>query len=464
MAGSPRKAGQLEVKRRFSLATRALELPLHEFLQRQGVGAIVLFIAAVVALIWANSRWGGLYQDLSHAYFDLTIGPLKARQSILHWINDGLMTIFFFLVGMEIKYEVLRGHLSSWKKAALPAIAALGGSIVPVGIYVLFNHGTAGAHGWGIPMATDIAFAVGVLALLPSISDELRVFLLALAIVDDIAAIVVIAIFYSQGIQLTPLLIAAGLLLAIVIGQQVLPRFGIFQVILAFLFWMAVLASGIHATLAGVILAFTVSAESRFDLNQFETEAGTILQEFKQAVRSGETGKADHLLGSLETLTIHTDPPIDRLTRAILPLVALVILPLFALANAGVTLTTASIVGSFRSPVFWGISAGLLIGKPVGIAAFSWLAVRVRLAEFPEATTMREIIGVGILGGIGFTVALFVASIAFRDPDQLDAAKFAILSASCVAGLIGYLTLRLGAKSVAGSDASEDSPHVLGTQ
>jgi NhaA family Na+:H+ antiporter len=456
LAGSPRKAGQLAVKRRFSLATRALELPLHGFLQRQGVGAIVLFIAAVAALIWANSRWAGLYQDISHAYFDITIGPLKARQSILHWINDGLMTIFFFLVGMEIKYEVLRGHLSSWKKAALPAIAALGGSIVPVGIYILFNHGTAGAHGWGIPMATDIAFAVGVLALLPSISDELRVFLLALAIVDDIAAIVVIAIFYSQGIYLTSLLIAAGLLLLIIIGQRVLPRFGILQIILAFLFWMAVLSSGVHATLAGVILAFTVSAESRFDLNQFETEAGTILHEFKQAVRNGETGKADHLLGALETLTIHTDPPIDRLTRAILPLVTLVILPLFALANAGVTLTVASIVSSFRSPVFWGIAAGLLIGKPVGIAALSWLAVRVRLAEFPEAATMREIIGVGILGGIGFTVALFVASIAFQDPDQLEAAKFAILSASCVAGLIGYLTLRLGENSVAGHDTSPD--------
>jgi NhaA family Na+:H+ antiporter len=446
LALSPRRAGQLSINRRFSPATRVVSLPVHEFLQRQGIGAIVLFVAAAVALIWANSRWGGLYHDLSHAYFDVTVGPIRVHHSILHWINDGLMTIFFFLVGMEIKYEVLHGHLSTVKKAALPAIAALGGMIVPAALYLWINFGETTAHGWGIPMATDIAFAVGVLALLPSISDELRVFLLALAIVDDIGAILVIAVFYSEGVQLTPLFIALGLLVVIVIAQWALPQFGMFQVLLAFFFWTAVLASGVHATIAGVILAFTVSSKSRFDIGQFDEEASGILQELKGAVHEGDKSRSDLLLGELETLTIHTDAPIDRVTRNVLPWVTLVILPLFALANAGVMITADSILAGLRSHILWGIGAGLLIGKPLGISLFSWLAVKLRIAEFPSGTTIRQLVGLGTLGGIGFTVAIFIANLAFNDPAELEAAKVSILVASSLAGILGYTLLRFGNK------------------
>jgi NhaA family Na+:H+ antiporter len=421
---------------------------VQEFLQRQGIAAIVLFVAALIALAWANSRWSFLYQDLSHAYFDLSIGPVKVQQSILHWINDGLMTVFFFLVGMEIKYEVLHGHLSSAKKAALPAIAALGGMIVPAGLYLLFNHGLPSAHGWGVPMATDIAFAVGVLALIPSISDEMRVFLLALAIVDDIGAILVIAIFYSTDVKLSALGFAAAVLVVIIVAQWAIPRFGLFHVILGLIFWMFILASGVHAAIAGVILALTVTSKSRFDLEEFDREATTLLRDFKQAVRDGETSKADSLLGQLETLTIHTDRPIDRVTRNVLPWVALVILPLFALANSGVTLTASSVVSSIHSRIFWGIATGLVVGKPLGVALFSWLAARLRLAQFPEGATMRDIIGLGTLAGIGFTVAIFISNLAFPDEADLEAAKVAILGASCVAGLAGYSLLRLSAKAV----------------
>lgn len=442
MAVSPRKEGQLAVDRRFSPATRVFEQPVHHFLQRQGVGAIVLFIAAIVALIWANSRWAFLYHDLAHAYLDIAIGPIKVHHSILHWINDGLMTIFFFLVGMEIKYEVLHGHLSSVKKAALPAVAALGGMIAPALLYAVFNFNTPSAHGWGIPMATDIAFAVGVLALLPGISDELRVFLLALAIVDDIGAIFVIAIFYSEGVDTSALAIAAAILVVIILAQWALPRFGPFQIILAFLFWTAVLASGIHATIAGVILAFTVSSKSRFNLQEFDKEATHILEEFKQAVHDGNKGKADGLLGALETLTVHTDRPIDRVTRNVIPWVTLVILPLFALANSGVTFTVSSVLTNIKSPIFWGIAAGLLVGKPLGIAAFSWLAVKLRVAQFPEGAGLRQIVALGALGGIGFTVAIFIANLAFPDPADVEAGKIAILIASASAGVIGYLLLR----------------------
>jgi len=445
LAVSPRKEGQLAVDRRFAPATRAIEQPVHHFLQRQGIGAIVLFVAAIIALIWANSRWAFLYHDLSHAYLDIAIGPLKVHHSILHWINDGLMTIFFFLVGMEIKYEVLHGHLSSVKKAALPAVAALGGMVVPALLYSAFNFGSPSAHGWGIPMATDIAFAVGVLALLPGISDELRVFLLALAIVDDIGAILVIAIFYTEGVDVSALAIAAAILVIIIVAQWALPRFGPFQIILALLFWTAVLASGIHATIAGVILAFTVSSKSRFNLQQFDEEATEILREFKQAVHDGEKGKADGLLGALETLTVHTDRPIDRVTRNVIPWVTLVILPLFALANSGVTFTVSSVLAGVRNPVFWGIAAGLLIGKPLGIATFSWLAVKSRLAQFPEGASLRQVVALGALGGIGFTVAIFIANLAFADPADVEAGKIAILLASASAGIIGYVLLRFSA-------------------
>lgn len=442
MAVSPRREGQLAIDRRVSPATRAIEQPVHHFLQRQGIGAIVLFITATIALIWANSRWAFLYHDLAHAYLDIAIGPIKVHHSILHWINDGLMTIFFFLVGMEIKYEVLHGHLSSVKKAALPAFAALGGMVVPALLYAAFNFGTPTAHGWGIPMATDIAFAVGVLALLPGISDELRIFLLALAIVDDIGAILVIAIFYSNGVDVSALVVAAAILLVIIIAQWALPRFGPAQVVLAFLFWTAVLASGIHATIAGVILAFTVSSKSRFNLEEFDEEATKILQDFKQAVHNGEKGRADGLLGALETLTVHTDRPIDRVTRNVLPWVTLVILPLFALANSGVTFTVTSVLNSLRNPVLWGIAAGLLIGKPLGIAIFSWLAVKVRVAQFPEGANLRQVAALGALAGIGFTVAIFIANLAFSDPVEVEAGKVAILCASALAGVVGYLVLR----------------------
>lgn len=443
MAVSPRKEGQLAVDRRFSPATRVFEQPVHHFLQRQGVGAIVLFIAAIIALIWANSRYAFLYHDLAHAYLDVNIGPIKVHHSILHWINDGLMTIFFFLVGMEIKYEFLHGHLSSIKKAALPAVAALGGMVVPALIYIAFNYGAPSSHGWGIPMATDIAFAVGVLALLPGISDELRVFLLALAIVDDIGAILVIAVFYSEGVDLSAIAVAVAILIVIIAAQWALPRFGPFQVVLGFLFWTAVLASGIHATIAGVILAFTVSSNSRFNLEEFDREATQILDEFKTAVHNGEKAKADGLLGALETLTVHTDRPIDRVTRNVLPWVTLLILPLFALANSGVTFTVSSVLTSLRNPIFWGIAGGLLIGKPLGIATFSWLAVKLRMAQLPEGAGFRQIIALGALGGIGFTVAIFITNLAFRDPTEVEAGKVAILIASASAGIIGYLLLRL---------------------
>jgi NhaA family Na+:H+ antiporter len=443
MAVSPRKAGQISVDQRFSPAIRAVERPVYEFLQHQGIGAILLLAAAAVALVWANSNWASLYHDLTNSYLDLTVGPLKVHHSVLHWINDGLMTIFFFLVGMEIKHEVLHGYLSSAKKAALPALAAIGGMVAPAGIYALLNYGTPTLHGWGIPMATDIAFAVGVLSLVPSISHEMRVFLLALAIVDDIGAILVIAIFYSGGVNFAALMVAAGLLVFIIVAQWALPRFGPFQVVLGFLFWTAILSSGIHATIAGVILAFTVPSRSKFGLEKFEQEASAILQQLSDARREGNQQVADAALGALEALTVHTDSPMDRVTRSVLPWVTLVILPLFALANSGVTLTLQSVGESLRSPVFWGIAAGLLLGKPLGIALFTWLAVVVRIAELPPHATLRDVGGLGMVAGIGFTVAIFIANLAFSEAIDLDAAKIAILLASGTAAVLGFSFLRI---------------------
>jgi Na+:H+ antiporter, NhaA family len=412
-------------------------------------------VATAVALVWANSPWRDSYHHLWEAPLTLGIGSWSAQWTLHHFINDGLMVVFFFLVGLEIKREMLAGELKTVRSASLPMIAAFGGMVVPAGLYAIINRGGPGAAGWGVPMATDIAFALGVLALLGKrIPTGLKVFLAALAIVDDIGAVLVIAVFYSGGVSGLALAIAGAIVIAAAAANAAGVRRPSAYTLLGVALWAAVLASGIHATIAGVLLAMTIPVRTQVNEAGFLTGAKRAIEDFDAAAavtaQDRETtvlSNAEHhtAVEELEALCELAQPPLIRMEHALHGIVAFGIMPVFALANAGVSLDAAALRDGLTSPVTIGALIGLLAGKPLGIAGFSWLAVRFRLATLPAGVTRRMLIGAGILGGIGFTMALFIAGLAFTDARQLDAAKLGVLGASALAGLAGYLLLRRGA-------------------
>ena len=382
--------------------------PFQEFAKLEASGGILLIGCTVAALVWVNSPWAGSYFHFWH--MDLTfgrIGGLLAKP--LHfWINDGLMALFFLLVGLEIKRETLVGELASLRKAALPIAAAFGGMIVPAGLYVVFNHGGPGASGWGMPMATDIAFALGVLALLGDrVPTSLKVFLAALAIADDIGAVLVIAFFYTAQISWPSLGVGGLFFVALLAANRAGARHLLIYAILGVSLWLAFLQSGIHATVAGVLVAITIPARQR-------TASSAVLTS--------------------------SESPMLRLEHALIPWNRYLIMPVFALANAGVALGSGA-ARSVVAPVSLGVICGLVIGKPIGIVLFSWLATRTRLAAMLDGTGWCQIVGVGMLGGIGFTMSLFIANLAFGEAPALETAKVGILVASVVSGIAGVIVL-----------------------
>ncbi len=434
----PRTLGALRVKVRGSLVTRALVLPVQQFIHIQGLSSILLLAAAIAALVWANSPWQASY----HHVWEVELAFSRVRLPIHDWINDALMAIFFFLVGMEIKHELVHGELADRRRAALPVMAALGGMVVPALLYVALNYRQPGQHGWGIPMATDIAFSLGVLGMVKGIPQELKVFLLTLAIADDIGAIAVIAVFYSGSLDIGALVFAVVLLGMILLVM----RLGISQPILYFVLavgvWVAFLRSGIHATIAGVILGFIVPTTAPLSLDEFQQMVPDIARSYRKATADGDVATAKNILGALETLVANTESAAERLTREWNDWVSYLFLPLFALANAGVTFSWDVTRSLLTSHIAWGVVAGLVVGKPLGIFAASWLAVRWRLAELPQDVTWRMLTAVGALAGIGFTVSVFISSLAFDDALHLAQAKAAVLAASVAAGIIGYSALR----------------------
>ncbi|HEX7185841.1 MAG TPA: Na+/H+ antiporter NhaA, partial [Thermoanaerobaculia bacterium] len=416
-------------------------------------GGIVLLVCTAIALAWANSPWAASYHHLWELEIAIDAGPVAIRSTLHHLINDGLMVVFFFLVGLEIKREVRIGELASFQRAALPAAAALGGMVVPAALYAALNLGGSGSAGWGIPMATDIAFALGVLALLGNrVPAGLKVFLAALAIVDDIGAVLVIALFYTGGVDWVALG-AAGALLLLAAGANAagVRRPWAYSVIGVAL-WGAVLASGVHATVAGVLLAMAIPSRTRINEDEFLRRAHRSVEAFEGACGPGTnvlTNQAQQeALLNLETLCEQAQAPLQRMERKLHGIVAFGIMPLFALANAGVQLAGGDAGMALSGPVTLGILLGLVLGKPLGITLFSWIAVRAGLAALPRGVTWRQIHGVAWLGGIGFTMSLFVAGLAFPDaPALLTAAKLGVLAASLVAGLCGWFLLwRAGAR------------------
>jgi NhaA family Na+:H+ antiporter len=422
--------------------------PFAQFAHTASSGGIVLLVCTGIALAWANSPWAASYHHLWELEIAIDVPLFAIRSTLHHVINDGLMVVFFFLVGLEIKREVRTGELASFRQAALPTAAALGGMVVPAALYAALNVGGPGSSGWGIPMATDIAFALGVLALLGDrIPSGLKVLLAALAIVDDIGAVLVIALFYTDEVSWGALAAAAAFLLLAAGANAAGVRRPWAYTLIGMGLWGAVLASGVHATIAGVLLAMTIPSRTRIDEDQFLQGARQSVEAFERGCGPGTnvlTNQAQQeALLTLETLCEQAQAPLQTVERKLHGIVAFGIMPLFALANAGVQLSGGDLGTALSSPVTLGVILGLVLGKPLGITLFSWAAVRVGLAALPRGVTWRMVHGVAWLGGIGFTMSLFVAGLAFAGaPALLTAAKLGVLAASLAAGICGWLLVR----------------------
>jgi NhaA family Na+:H+ antiporter len=415
--------------------------PVAAFLSAESAGGLVLMASAVAALAWANSPWGHGYHDFWHATVTVGVGGAAHAMSVQHWVNDGLMVVFFLLVGLEIKRELLFGELASVRRASLPVAAAVGGMGVPALLYAGFNAGGPGAAGWGIPMATDIAFAVGVVALVGrALPVAAKVFLLAVAIVDDLGAVLVIAVFYTERIATGPLIVAGGFLAALVLLNVLRVHRPLPYLLLGVGLWAATLASGVHATVAGVLLALTIPATRQCEEGPYVEYVRRMLGAFERDAAAEPdqiTEGQSHALAAMEEAAQAVQTPLARVEHALLRPVNFLVVPLFALANAGVDLRSGG-AAAVSSPVMWGVLFGLLVGKPVGILLASWLAVRSGVAALPHGATWRQLVGLSVLCGIGFTMSLFVANLAFPGrEDLLGATKVGILVASLAAGAAG---------------------------
>ncbi|MFK7758584.1 MAG: Na+/H+ antiporter NhaA [Phycisphaerales bacterium] len=442
--------------------------PFQRFMRFEAAGGVLLIVCALAAMIWANSGYAASYTKL---FYETTVrvgfGEWGLEKAFILWINDLLMAVFFLLVGLEIKREVLVGELRSPKKAALPIAAAIGGMVVPGAIYAIVNMGESSISGWGVPMATDIAFALGVLALVGSrVPVSVRIFLTSLAIVDDLGALMVIAIFYTESIGLD-YLGKAGIVLAIMMALNLMGvRRMVVYLLLGVIVWYLVLKSGVHATIAGVAVAMTIPARTRVDQALYSSFVKSMIERFdsdkdsKADTKVWTSTKQQSAVLAIEDAGHKVETPVRRLEHTLIPWVAFAILPVFALANAGVPIgggaEVAAVDGAvggvvegasqsvWASKALWGVVLGLLIGKPIGVFGFAWMAQKMGIGMLPEGSTWRHVFGAAWLSGIGFTMALFIANLAFEDAGDLDAAKLGVLGASVIAGVVGLLILATG--------------------
>ncbi|MBR5856787.1 MAG: Na+/H+ antiporter NhaA [Bacteroidales bacterium] len=426
----------------------------NQFIHNESIGGILLLICAIVSLVCANMPSLDFVHELWHKDAGITIGNFSITMRIGHWINDGLMAIFFFVVGLEIKREMLVGELSSFKHAALPIFAAVGGMIVPAVIYFLFNNGTPSVNGWGIPMATDIAFALGILSLLGKrVPVGLKVFLTALAIVDDLGAIIVLAIFYPTHTLHFDMLAYAALVVGfLMILNRNKVRSVLLYIIPGLLLWWLILQSGIHATIAGVILAMTIPSRTVINEVKFFVRVKHLLGKFKEASNSEvevlANPKQQYIIHQIDKHVEEINPLMHKFEASLHPWTTFLIMPLFALANSGVEITWRL----FTSPVpavATGIFFGLLLGKPIGIFLFSLLSVKLGIAELPQGTRWRQIFALGMIAGIGFTMSIFIDSLAFKDINLINLGKATILITSTLAAVLGLLAMMVTCKKEA---------------
>lgn len=436
--------------------------PIEEFIHRQTTSGILLMLFAVAALITANSGLADSYHHFFKQYFTIGLENFQLSKSLHHWINDGLMAIFFLVVGLELKRELLVGELANLKQAMLPIIAAVGGMLVPALIYFAINPTGHTADGWGIPMATDIAFALGALALLGKrVPASLLTFLVALAIVDDLGAVIVIAVFYTETINMAALGLAALFTCILIFLNQAGVRRLLPYLLVGVLLWIAMLKSGVHATLAGVILAFIIPMKPKYDPKRFLSMIQNSVGKIGEAFRKDENILVnDTLRSQVQALGngVHlVQAPAQTLENKLHLPSAYLVIPIFALANAGVPIDWSSIGATVMHPVVMGIASGLVLGKLLGIAGFTWVAVKLGICDLPRGLTMRHIIGVAFMGGIGFTMSIFIAELGFaRYPEDLLMAKTGILFASLIAGVVGFVWLYMTSKQ------TEDAQHTEG--
>jgi NhaA family Na+:H+ antiporter len=438
-----RSRGSVLAKADTSFVAQRILLPAQRYFHTEITSGLMLLIAATVSLIWANSSAADSYGRFWTSDVSIHFGGFSVSHTLREWINDALMVVFFFVVGLEIKREFVHGELSGWKRSSLPIICALGGMIVPAALYLAFNRGTQTAHGWGIPMATDIAFSLGVLSLAGDrIPSSARIFLLALATVDDVGAILVIAIFYTDHLAFIPLVWAAVTVATMVVMRRLGVRTAASYIPVGVLFWFAVFRSGVHATVAGVVLGLLTPTEPVRDKKSYSDLARDLVGGIGDAVKTNDNDSAEALLGKIEQLTTDTEAPADRLVRILHPWSAYVVLPLFALANAAVTFNLGVLRTAFFNPVTLGVAVGLFFGKCVGITGFAYLATRLRLGNLAPGLAWTHVGGLAMLGGIGFTISLFISDLAFKEPMAVDMAKIGVFAASVLSGAVGFVLLR----------------------
>ena len=418
--------------------------PFQKFVKVESLSGVLLFSATIIALIWANSRFATVYDSIWQYEIGIKTADFELSKPLILWINDGLMAIFFFLIGLEIKREVMIGELNNLKKASFPIFAALGGIIIPVSLYIILNKDPGTSHGWGIPAATDIAFSLAILQLLGKrVPVSLKVFLAAFAIVDDIGAVVLIAAFYSTGIKWALLIIALAIIIILIIlsSRSIYSKYLFF--IAGFVVWLLFLKAGFHPTVAGVLLAFTIPIRKKIDVNTYAVNLCSIVDEFRDA---GD-GKSPVLskeqveyIDDLEDWTSKVQSPLQHLEHSLHNWVAYLIIPIFAFANAGVNLSTGT---DLNYTLILTIMVSLFAGKSIGISLFTWLARKFKLTVIPKGINGWQLTGISFLAGVGFTMSIFISNLAFVDnPAVVNSAKIGIIAGSLISGLTGFLILR----------------------
>jgi len=426
---------------------------ISRFINEEAYGGVMLIIATIAAMFWANSSFFESYHHIWHEYkVGFVWGEIDMVASLHHWINDGLMALFFFVVGLEIKREVMGGELSSIKKASLPIAAAVGGMLLPASFYAIavINYPEY-INGWGIPMATDIAFALGLLAMLGNrVPLNLKIFLTALAIADDLGAVMVIAIFYTESIDYNELLYAGICLVLLIAANFAGIRRTLFYAIVGFAgVWIAFVYSGVHATIAGVLIALTIPARTKIDEESYIDKLTVYLNKFKKEDTDTKstllTKNQVHLIADIQDLNEKAITPLQRLEHTLHPVTAYFILPVFALSNAGVHID-GEIIDMLMHPISIGIICGLVLGKFIGISLFSKLMVKFKIASLPEGVSWNQIYGVAFLAGIGFTMSMFISDLAFKDESFKQIAKVGIMAASVISAIIGMLWIGLTSK------------------
>lgn len=424
--------------------------PIKDFINNSTTSGIVLFSSAMLALILANSPIGESYHHFWETPFSIGFGDNVLTKTLHHWINDGLMAVFFFVVGLELKREIVGGELSQPKNAVLPIMAAIGGMIFPAVLYLAFNNSGEATNGWGIPMATDIAFALGVLYLLGSrVPLQVKIFLTVLAIADDIGAVLVIAFFYTSNIDFNSLLVGGIFMAVLICGNLIGIRNTLFYGIIGICgLWLAFLMSGVHATIAAVLAAFTIPSNPKITEKQFIFKLDGLYNEFKKSKPNDNptvTNEQLHILEEIRDYSKKALTPLQRLEHGMHPIVAFLIMPIFALCNAGVEINSSMFENGI-SMVTLGIIIGLIVGKLIGVVGFTWLFTKMKWATLPKELTLLHIIGIGFLASIGFTMSLFITELAFTDVQLIKEAKLGVLIASIVASFLGYFTMRYASK------------------